>query len=372
MTSSKPRSILLAFVGLACHVIVSADVANIALRTAQQQAFQAALDKIAPSIVRIDTIGGALPTREIEDESGEKIAVATFRQSDGPTTGIVWNADGYVLSSNINFMRNPSVIMVTSATGERYVGRLVARDATTRLALIKVDGAKLTPPHLAPPNEIQPGQWALAAGYGHGTKVPAVTTGIVSALSRAQGLALQTDAKISPANYGGPLFDVQGRLLGLCVPIAGEGESELAGVQWYDSGIGFAVRTEELVRRFARLKQGVDLRPGSLGVVFDSRDPVVGEPDDEGVRVVDVAEGPASKAGIAADDFVLKIAGRPVERIATIKQILAQFAAGDDVTLTIRNDEETRDVTITLVPVEEIRVTEPEEATTLPIPVPVE
>ncbi|MGE3182418.1 MAG: S1C family serine protease [Phycisphaerae bacterium] len=348
-----------------------ADENGLALRLAQQRVFQHALDKISHSVVRIDTIGGALPTREIEGEEGEKIAVAAFRQSDGPTTGIVWSDDGYILSSNINFMRNPSVIMVRLADGRRFVGKLVARDATTRLALVKIDARNLDVPTLAPAEDIQPGQWALAAGFGHGSRVPAVTTGIVSAKSRANGLALQTDAKISPANYGGPLFDIEGRLLGLCVPIAGEGESVLAGVQWYDSGIGFAVRNEVMAARFERLKEGADLRPGSLGVVFDGRDPVVGEPDDPGVRIVDVAEGPARVAGMAADDFVVKIAGVGVERVAEIKQVLTRFSAGDAVPVVIRNGAGEREVEVRLVPAAEIPVAAPPEGT-LQLPVPMD
>ena len=74
---------------------------------------------------------------------------------------------------------------------------------------------------------------------------PNVSVGIVSALDRIWGKAIQTDAKISPNNYGGPLVDIAGRVLGVLVPMSPDGSGEVAGVEWYDSGIGFAVPLED-------------------------------------------------------------------------------------------------------------------------------
>ena len=120
------------------------------------------------------------------------------------------------------------------------------------------------------------GQWTLVAGYGHGSGAPAVSVGILSALDRLDGRAVQTDAKTSPANYGGPLFDVEGRVIGVCVPKAGGDDEEIAGVEWYDSGIGFAIQADYIQQRLPRLKAGRDLQRGFMGVRFDSAAPVVG------------------------------------------------------------------------------------------------
>ena len=118
----------------------------------------------------------------------------------------------------------------------------------TRLALLKVDATDLPAPVWAEPDALQVGRWALAAGFGHGTSQPALNVGVISGLNRMAGLALQTDAKISPANYGGPLFDCDGRLLGICVPM-GMGEDDIAGVEWYDSDTGFVITHDVIAPR---------------------------------------------------------------------------------------------------------------------------
>src|SRR5205823_6843467 len=81
------------------------------------------------------------------------------------------------------------------------------------------------------------------------------------------GNALQIDAKTSPANYGGPMIDIEGRVMGLIVPLAGAGE-EMAGLEWYDSGIGFAVTRDSIERVIKRLMNGESLEPGKIGITI--------------------------------------------------------------------------------------------------------
>ena len=80
----------------------------------------------------------------------------------------------------------------------------------------------------------------------YGDFEPAISAGIVSALNRFDVKAVQTDANVSPANYGGPLMTIDGRLIGLCVPMHPKQKDVLAGVEWYDSGIGFAIPLDGL------------------------------------------------------------------------------------------------------------------------------
>ena len=85
------------------------------------------------------------------------------------------------------------------------------------------------------------GQWAIAVGRTFESDRPNMAVGILSALDRVWGKAIQTDAAVSPNNYGGPLVDIRGRVLGVLVPLSPEAADEMAGVEWYDSGIGFAI-----------------------------------------------------------------------------------------------------------------------------------
>ena len=109
---------------------------------------------------------------------------------------------------------------------------------------------------------------------------PSVSVGIISAVGRIWGKAIQTDAKISPINYGGPLIDIEGRVQGILVPASPQGEDVTAGFEWYDSGIGFAIPMEDVLAVLPRLKQGKDLKKGLLGIRMKSPGHVQRRPGD--------------------------------------------------------------------------------------------
>jgi serine protease Do len=158
--------------------------------------------------------------------------------------------------------------------------------------------------------------------------------GILSAHDRIWGKAVQTDAKVSPANYGGPLIDIYGRVIGVLVPLSPQGNDEIAGTEWYDSGIGFAIPWVDILERLDVWKQGTDLYPGLLGIAFQSRNELLGEPIVGVVRV----NSPAEKAGVRPADRISHINGRAVRRIAEVKHVLGRLYAGDTVQLTLIRD----------------------------------
>ena len=351
------------------------------LARCEQVVYRRALDRARPFIVRIDTIGGAQPTHTQVDRAGHARRVPGFRQADGPTTGIVVSADGFVLTSNFNFVRDPTVITVTLADGKRYVARLVARDEPAHLALLKVAAHDLPVARWSPRTRrmepdaprLRVGQRVIAAGYGFGTPLPAPAVGILSALWRMDGRALQTDARISPAHYGGPLLDIEGRVVGVCVPM-GPGEDALAGVEWYDSGIAFAIPRDYLAGRLERMMKGETLRRGYLGLNLDTRARVVvGEfpasahrapgvasrpaqplPPD-GLRVVGKPVGPAARVGLRAGDVITHIDGTPTRTVTAFRRVLARRAAGDRIAVCVRRGEQTREVALTLASAEELQ-----------------
>jgi serine protease Do len=310
---------------------------------AQSAVFRAALQTVMPALVRIDTIGGAMPVEQAAAADGETIAASGFRQADGPTTGLICAADGYILTSSFNFVRDPTVITTALADGRRFVARLVARDRTARLALLKIDATGLPVPNWSLVRDWRVGQWVLLAGYGHGGDTPALSAGILSALSRLDGRAVQTDVRASPANYGGPLFDLDGRVIGICVPKAGKGGDEVAGVEWYDSGIGFAIRSDYIEQLLPTLRAGRDFEQGCLGLRIDPADPVVGGKPEErpqgGVGVLEVVPGgPAAQAGLLPGDMITAIDRRPTTRPVDISRILARMPVGQQIATTFRRD----------------------------------
>jgi len=327
---------------------------DLALARRQQFVFQNAIEVVSPAIVRIDTIGGAQPVRREMNAMQQQRVTAGFRQADGPTTGVIWSDDGYIITSSFNFVRDPVVITVSLADGRRFVADLIARDTRAKLALVKIDTDGLPVPRWIEPETMRSGHWVLAAGWGHDSDRPAVSVGILSARSRMSGRAVQTDAKISPANYGGPLFNIEGRVIGICVPM-GLSEDELAGVEWYDSGIGFAISGEHIRWRMPRLESGEDPRRGLLGINIDSREAVVGEQAEAGLRIIGTPRGPAAEAGLQAGDLIMRIDGEPTPRIVDFKRLIARKAAGDTIRVDYQRDGVAASVTLTLVGPEDFR-----------------
>jgi len=325
------------------------------LERARAAVVRSALLRAAPSVVTIETLGGAQPLRGGAASRPSPAAAppareADFRVADGPTTGVIWSPDGWIVTSSFNFVRNPTIITVLihdpgSESPRRCVARLVARDLIHRIALLKIESPDLTAAALAPSGECRVGQTAIACGRGFGAAMtppasaprqprhlPAVQVGIVSACGRRNGAALQTDAKTSPANYGGPLLDLDGRMLGVLVPLPGAGD-EMAGIEWYDSGIGFAVSRETIERVIDRMRLGESIEPGRLGLRI--------EDGPEGrCRVVDVAEpSPARRAGIQKGDVVLSLNQKPVGDRAELLRRLSDWGAGETVQLEVQRGD---------------------------------
>jgi serine protease Do len=244
------------------------------------------------------------------------------------------------VTSTFNFIQRPPVITVITSDGQRRTAQLKGRDDIRKICLLKIDDVDDLPvPQMIDAKELSVGQWAISVGVGYGDMSPAVSTGIISAKNRIGGRAIQTDANISPANYGGPLLDIEGRMIGLCVPMNPQSQAVGAGVEWYDSGIGFAIPIDADSRVIERLKEdGVRITPPYLGLKLM---PVKGR---KGLWVEKVVpDSPADQAGIQREDFIRGIDGEEVADMLKLRQILNRFEAEDKIKLSVWF-EETREV----------------------------
>jgi serine protease Do len=319
-----------------------------------QIVFRSVAANMRPHLVRIETVGGSQPpNRVIETDDGDTaerpprprspfrdLPGSDFEIADGPTTGVIYSSDGLIVSSSFNFVREPLLISVALADGRRFTADLVARDHVRKVALLKVDATGLSPPTWGDPRDVEVGQWTIALGLGFGGSGPSVTVGIVSALDRMNGSAIQTDAKLSPANYGGPLCDVRGQVIGLSVPM-GQRPGELAGVELYDSGVGFAIPKNRLDEIITVLETGRSLYRGWLGVRVDRTAP--------GVVIENVADpSPMREAGVLPGDKILSVNGRPVKNFNHLVKALYMIPAGENVDLHIEREPEEFTVTVKL------------------------
>jgi serine protease Do len=313
----------------------------------QEKAIKTAVRKIAPCVVQIETQGG---TELVPTGQRMPFAPAGIRLGTGPTTGLIVHADGYVISSAFNFANKPnSILVAVPGHKERYVAEIIANDQTRMLTLLKLIGVngKLPLPIAVPKSEMRIGQTALAVGrtlVGPSRPMPSVSVGILSALNRIWGKAIQTDAKVSPTNYGGPLIDLSGRVLGVLVPASPRAEGETAGFEWYDSGIGFAIPLEDINRVLPQMLKGtakevVTLKRGLLGITLQQKQ---GQ-DEYSAPVILAAVSPASaaeKCGLKPGDIIKAIDGKAIENQAQLRQILGPKYEGETVTLKIQRGKE--------------------------------
>ncbi len=306
-----------------------------------ENAVRGAVDAAAPSIVTIDTVGG-LETATVQSGQGEgQLLLGT-----GPTAGLIISEDGYVISSIFNFLSKPEAILVTLPSGKRAGATIVARDHARMLVLLKVDtDEKLTPPKLARKEELQIGQTAIAVGVAPGKALRKISTGVLSAQGRVNGRALQTDARVSPANYGGPLVDLEGRVMGVVVPLSPTSQSEVAGLEWYDTGVGFAVPLEDILARVDSLKQGKDVYAGILGIGLKPADRFA----DPAVIGLVRPTSPGAKAGLQVGDQILAVNGKPVPYMAAFSDAMGILDAGATPTLKVKRGDKEVELKPTLV-----------------------
>jgi serine protease Do len=259
---------------------------------------------------------------------------------------LIISPDGYIITSTYNFLRRPAVITVLLNDGTQHVATLLGRDETRKLCLLKIDDVQNLPvPRTVPASNLRIGQWAITVGVGYGGDEAALSAGIVSALGRVSGKAVQTDANISPANYGGPLVDLDGRVIGICVPLSPMSEETAAGVEWYDSGIGFGVPLDGLDRILHEMKEGKTIQPGKLGVTVQP------DPSGKDAIITTVADSsPAAKAGLQPKDVITAVNGQPVVDVRKLRSILGRYVAGEKIKVAVKRGEQTREVEATLVP----------------------
>lgn len=291
---------------------------------------------VLSSVVTVETVGVL--------RSGGEV------RQDAPTCGVIVDAEGYVLTSSMVTRGEAATILVLLGDGTRLPAEIVAQDTHRELVLLRVDPGEnsLTPIRLdrldGPSRNWTIGQTVVAvARYGEANQ-PLVSSGILSAVDRLDGTTIQTDARVSPVFYGGPLLNLRGECLGILIPAVGQGGGEDA-TAWYDSGIAFAVPSDVVVKKLETLRSGEDVRRGLAGLVVAGRDPYAAGTELSAV----MPRSPAEKAGLQAGDELIRVAGRAVRRQQEVKLALGPFDAGDEVTVAYRRDGKESSVSLTLV-----------------------
>ena len=274
-------------------------------------------------------------------------------------SGVIITQDGYIVTNN-HVINEADEINVTLANKKTYKATLVGADASTDLAVIKIEGKGL--PYLVYGNsdDAKLGQWVLAIGYPLSLDVT-VTAGIVSAKARSIGVNdrqsttaiesfIQTDAAVNPGNSGGALVNTTGELIGINSAIASPTGS-YAGYS-YAIPVNIVKKVVTDLVKFGTVQRafiGIQYNKEGVEITEEFKKEAPGYKEGEGVYVTDVpAEGAASQAGIKKGDIVTKLNGVAVTTGPELQEQIARYKPGDKVSLTYQRSGKENTVFIVL------------------------
>ena len=265
-------------------------------------------------------------------------------------SGFVIDPSGLVVTNN-HVIEGADEIIINFTDGSKLkVTKILGHDPKTDLALLQVEPKKpLKAVTFGDSSKMRVGDWVMAIGNPFGLG-GSVTVGIISATKRDINAGpyddfLQTDAAINRGNSGGPLFNMDGQVIGVNTAIISPSGGSI--------GIGFAVPSNSAVQVVDQLKQYGETRRGWLGVhvqnvtqeIADS----LGMPQPSGALVANVSpNSPASAAGLQPSDVILKFDGQPIENMRSLPRAVASTAIGKSVPVELLRKGQTVDVNVTV------------------------
>lgn len=339
------------------------------------ESFAELAEKISPSVVNITTsamvaapadgmpmVPEGSPFEDFFDDFGAPGQRGPQR-SEALGSGFVISEDGYIVTNN-HVIDGADEITVEFFSGEKLKAKLVGTDPKTDIALLKVESDKPLPfVSFGNSDLMRVGDWVMAMGnpLGQGFSVSA---GIVSArgreLSGSYDDFIQTDAAINRGNSGGPLFNMDGQVIGVNTAILSPNGGSI--------GIGFSMSSNVVTKVVDQLKQFGETRRGWLGVRIQDMTPEIAESmglaEASGALVTDVPDGPAKEAGIRSGDVITRFAGQEVSDAGDLTRRVADAPIGEAVPVIVQREGKTETLAVTLGRREEA------EAATMPASAP--
>jgi len=273
----------------------------------------------------------------------------------GTGSGFFFDSDGFILTNNhvIDAAARGGTINVKLSDGKKYPAKLIGRDSSYDLAILKIDVIAAPTLQLGNSDQVQVGDAVIAIGSPLGLS-GTVTSGIISSKNRAVTTgsgngessfinALQTDAAINPGNSGGPLVDATGAVVGVNSAIATLGLTSQAG----SIGLGFAIPINQAKKTAEQLIATGSATYPIMGISVDSRFTGSGALITiEGVGIT--PGGPADKAGLKEGDLIIEFNGAEVENSDELIVMIRSKSVGDKVTIKYQRNNILRQTTVTL------------------------
>ena len=312
---------------------------------AQFPSFADLAEKLTPSVVNISSFS------QSETENGE----GNTPLSESLGSSFIIDGNGYIITNN-HVVDKAESISITLSDNTKTEARVIGKDPKTDLALIKIETKRpLNAVKFGDSDKIRVGDWVLAIGnpFGLGSSV---TAGIVSAKSRdiesgPYDSFIQTDASINQGNSGGPMFNLQGEVIGI--------SSAIFSTTGASQGVGFAIPANLAGWVISQLKEHGEVKRGWIGIKIQPNTPEIadslGISANQGVVVSGVTEqGPAQKAGLQAGDIVLSFNRQPIDNTKNLSRLIAETKIGTPAPIEIwrSGQKQTLTVPIELMPEE--------------------
>ncbi|OWU72598.1 serine protease [Marinibacterium profundimaris] len=330
-------------------------------------------DQVSPAVVNITTSTvvegrtgpqGIVPEgspfedffREFQDRNGGE--GRRPRRSSALGSGFVISEDGYVVTNN-HVIESADEITIEFFDGDELQATVVGTDPNTDIALLKVETDEPLPfVNFGDSDTARVGDWVIAMGNPLGQGF-SLSVGIVSARNRALSGSyddyIQTDAAINRGNSGGPLFNMDGEVVGVNTAILSPNGGSI--------GIGFSMASNVVTRVVDQLREYGETRRGWLGVriqdVTDEIAEAMGLEQASGALITDVPEGPAKEAGLLAGDVIMTFDGKDVEDTRGLVRQVGNTDIGKSVRVVVFRDGGTETVLVTLGRREEAERTVP-------------
>ena len=315
------------------------------------ESFADLAEKLMPSVVYISTTQTVItnvnpfpfefpPGSPFEDMFKE-FGTPQKRKASALGSGFIIDAKGIIITNN-HVIKGAEDIIVRVEGDKEYKAKVLGSDPLSDIAVLKIESKeKLIPVKFGDSDKARIGDWVIAIGNPFGLG-GTVTSGIISARNRDIGMSryedfIQTDASINVGNSGGPLFDMNGEVIGINTAILGQAGS---------IGIGFAIPSNSAKKVIEQLIEFGETKRGWLGVRIQVVTKEIADVEKldkpRGALVASVAEGsPSDKAGIKAGDIILEFNGVLIKEMKELPKIVAQTDVGKTVEVKVwRNGKE--------------------------------
>jgi len=326
--------------------------------------------KLKPAVVNISTAKTIKPRRQLQRPFGGQFRNDPFHdfferffddmqphnyKQRSLGSGFIIEG-GYILTNN-HVIAGADEIKVKLADNREFKAEIKGADERLDLALLKIDAKETLPvAQLGDSDAIQVGEWVMAIGNPFGLSAT-VTAGIISAKGRVIGNGpyddyIQTDASINPGNSGGPLFNSDGKVIGINTAIVSGGQ-----------GIGFAIPVNLAKSIIQQLREKGKVTRGWLGVVLQ---PVTadlaksfGLGSEKGALLSEILpESPAEKAGLKTGDIILEFDGKKIQEANELPRLVAETSVGKKVVMTIMRNGREEKITAVIESLKESAATE--------------